>query len=133
MVGGYAKFESEHLTAAAERIERGRDKSVIDLSRFVTFQKHKAPVVPRRALAFCWIEPTTNGSRVQRTRARVPRKPKNRKGGFARERNTAPRPNLMPTQKSTLLVASAAEVAVDDCLHKFDDRHELGLLPNMKK
>ncbi len=34
MVDRYAKFATEHLTAAAERIERGRDKNVIDLSRF---------------------------------------------------------------------------------------------------
>jgi len=43
MVGGYAKFESEHLTAAAERIERGRDKSVIDLSRFCDVSKAQGP------------------------------------------------------------------------------------------
>ena len=34
MVDRYAKFATEHLTAAAERIERGRDRDVIPLSRF---------------------------------------------------------------------------------------------------
>lgn len=34
MVDRYAKFATEHLAAAAERIERGRDENVIDLSRF---------------------------------------------------------------------------------------------------
>jgi integrase len=34
MVDRYAKFGTEHLTAAAARIERGRDGNVIDLSRF---------------------------------------------------------------------------------------------------
>jgi len=39
MVGGYAKFGTEALTAAAERIERGRDENVIDLSRFCDVSK----------------------------------------------------------------------------------------------
>jgi integrase len=34
MVDRYAKFATEHLTAAAARIERGRDRNVINLSRF---------------------------------------------------------------------------------------------------
>ena len=34
MVDRYAKFATEHLTAAAERIERGRDTNVTNLSRF---------------------------------------------------------------------------------------------------
>ena len=34
MVDRYAKFATEHLTVAAARIERGRDKNVINLSRF---------------------------------------------------------------------------------------------------
>jgi hypothetical protein len=34
MVDRYAKFAAEHLMAAAERIEGGRAKNVIDLSRF---------------------------------------------------------------------------------------------------
>jgi len=34
MVDRYAKFATEHLTAAAQRIERGRGKNVINLSRF---------------------------------------------------------------------------------------------------
>ena len=34
MVDRYAKFATEHLTAAAQRIERGRDRNVINLSRF---------------------------------------------------------------------------------------------------
>lgn len=34
MVDRYAKFGTEHLTAAAARIERGRGKNVISLSRF---------------------------------------------------------------------------------------------------
>ena len=33
MVDRYAKFATEHLTAATQRIERGRDKNVISLSR----------------------------------------------------------------------------------------------------
>jgi len=45
MVDTYAKFATEHLAAAAERIERGRDQNMIDLSRFVTFQKHKGRAV----------------------------------------------------------------------------------------
>jgi integrase len=34
MVDRYAKFATEHLTAAAARIERGRDRNVINLARF---------------------------------------------------------------------------------------------------
>jgi len=34
MVDRYAKFATEHLTVAAARIERGRDRNVINLSRF---------------------------------------------------------------------------------------------------
>src|SRR4029078_11679307 len=34
MVDRYAKFATEHLAVAAARIERGRDKNVINLSRF---------------------------------------------------------------------------------------------------
>jgi integrase len=34
MVDRYAKFGTEHLTAAAARIERSRDRNVIELSRF---------------------------------------------------------------------------------------------------
>jgi len=34
MVDRYAKFATEHLTAAAARIERGRDRNVITLSHF---------------------------------------------------------------------------------------------------
>ena len=39
MVDRYAKFATEHLTAAAARIERGRDRNVINLSRFCHVQK----------------------------------------------------------------------------------------------
>jgi len=41
MVDRYAKFGTEHLTAAAARIERGRAKNVISSSRFLTVQKRK--------------------------------------------------------------------------------------------
>jgi len=41
MVDTYAKFATEHLAAAAERIERGRDENMIDCHVFVTFQRHK--------------------------------------------------------------------------------------------
>ena len=34
MVDRYAKFATEHLAAAATRIERGRDRNVIELARF---------------------------------------------------------------------------------------------------
>jgi len=34
MVDRYAKFGTEHLTVAAARIERERDKNVIELSLF---------------------------------------------------------------------------------------------------
>jgi hypothetical protein len=34
MVDRYAKFATEHLAAAAARIEHGRDANVINLSRF---------------------------------------------------------------------------------------------------
>jgi hypothetical protein len=34
MVDRYAKFGTEHLTVAAARIERERDKNVLELSRF---------------------------------------------------------------------------------------------------
>jgi integrase len=34
MVDRYAKFATEHLTAAAARVERGRDRNVINLARF---------------------------------------------------------------------------------------------------
>jgi integrase len=39
MVDRYAKFATEHLTAAAARIERGRDRKVINLARFCHVQK----------------------------------------------------------------------------------------------
>jgi hypothetical protein len=39
MVDTYAKFATEHLAAAAERIERGRDQNMIDLSRFCDVSK----------------------------------------------------------------------------------------------
>jgi len=39
MVDRYAKFATEHLTAAAARIERGRDRNVINLARFCHVQK----------------------------------------------------------------------------------------------
>ena len=41
MVDRYAKFGTEHLTAAAARIERGRGKNVINLSRFCHGQKRQ--------------------------------------------------------------------------------------------
>jgi hypothetical protein len=41
MVDRYAKFGTEHLTAAAYRIERGRGNSVINLSRFYHVQKRQ--------------------------------------------------------------------------------------------
>ena len=44
------------------------------------------------------IEPTTNGLRVQGTRAGAGRKPKNSNDRFARERTAAPRPNLCRTK-----------------------------------
>jgi integrase len=39
MVDRYAKFATEHLTVAAARIERGRDRNVINLARFCHVQK----------------------------------------------------------------------------------------------
>ena len=39
MVDPYAKFATEHLMAAAERIERGREENMIDLSRFCDISK----------------------------------------------------------------------------------------------
>ena len=41
MVDRYAKFATEHLTVAAARIERGRDRNVINLSRFCHVPKRK--------------------------------------------------------------------------------------------
>jgi integrase len=41
MVDRYAKFGTERLTAAASRIERGRGKKVINLSRFCHGQKRQ--------------------------------------------------------------------------------------------
>jgi integrase len=41
MVDRYAKFATEHLTAAAARIERGRDRNVINLARFCHVQKRQ--------------------------------------------------------------------------------------------
>jgi integrase len=41
MVDRYAKFATEHLTVAAARIERGRDRNVINLARFCHVQKEQ--------------------------------------------------------------------------------------------
>jgi hypothetical protein len=41
MVDRYAKFGTEHLTAAAARIERKRGKNVISLSRFCHGQERQ--------------------------------------------------------------------------------------------
>jgi hypothetical protein len=41
MVDRYAKFATEHLSVAAARIERGRDRNVIELSRFCHGTKRK--------------------------------------------------------------------------------------------
>jgi integrase len=41
MVDRYAKFATEHLSVAAARIERGRDRNVIQLSRFCHARKKK--------------------------------------------------------------------------------------------
>jgi integrase len=41
MVDRYAKFATEHLTAAAARIERGRDRNVINLALFCHVQKRQ--------------------------------------------------------------------------------------------
>jgi integrase len=41
MVDRYAKFGTEHLTVAAGRIERGRDRNVIELARFSHVQKEQ--------------------------------------------------------------------------------------------
>jgi len=39
MVDRYAKFATEHLQAAASRIEEGRGENVVELSRFRHVQK----------------------------------------------------------------------------------------------
>ena len=41
MVDRYAKFATEHLSVAAARIERSRDRNVIDLSRFCHARSRK--------------------------------------------------------------------------------------------
>jgi integrase len=41
MVDRYAKFATEHLTVAAARIERGRDRNVTNLSRFCHVPKRQ--------------------------------------------------------------------------------------------
>ena len=41
MVDRYAKYATEHLVVAASRIERIRDKNVIDLGTFLTQSKMK--------------------------------------------------------------------------------------------
>jgi hypothetical protein len=41
MVDRYAKFATEHLTAAAARIERGRGRNVINLVRFCNIPRKR--------------------------------------------------------------------------------------------
>jgi integrase len=47
MVDRYANFATEHLTVAAARIERGRDKNVINLARFCHGNEVKGVAGPR--------------------------------------------------------------------------------------
>ena len=65
-------------------------------------EKTEGPTISRQALAVLvgrvGIEPTTNGLRVQDTRARARRKPMKRNGRFAGTRTAAPRPNLCRTK-----------------------------------
>ena len=68
MVDRYAKFATEHLTVAAERIQRGRDRNVIDSSRFVRAKKAKSCALTKLfefVVGRVGIEPTTNGLRVR--------------------------------------------------------------------
>src|SRR5665213_1213141 len=69
MVDRYAKFGTEHLMAAAARIERSRGKNAISLSRFYHGQKRQRTSNYANPLfdlvGRVGIEPTTNGLRVR--------------------------------------------------------------------
>ena len=64
MVDRYAKFATGHLAAAAPRIERGRDRNVINSSRSGKAKGRALPQLFVLLVGRAGFEPATNGLKV---------------------------------------------------------------------